>query len=42
MDAIVMNMDKEGWALEMKEGVVMNKGSIEHIKDAAAVLGNLF
>ncbi|WP_194976859.1 Rossmann-fold NAD(P)-binding domain-containing protein [Aquiflexum lacus] len=42
MDAIVMNMDKEGWALEMKEGVVMNKGSIEHIKDAAAVLGTYF
>ncbi|WP_373495305.1 N-acetylornithine carbamoyltransferase [Aquiflexum sp.] len=42
MDAIVMNMDKEGWALEMKEGVVMNKGTIEHIKDAAAVLGTYF
>ncbi|WP_373521187.1 acetylornithine carbamoyltransferase [Aquiflexum sp.] len=42
MDAIVMNMDKEGWALEMKEGVVMNKGNIEHIKDAAAVLGTYF
>ena len=42
MDAIVMNMDKEGWALEMRDGVVMNKGTIEHIKDAAAVLGTYF
>jgi N-succinyl-L-ornithine transcarbamylase len=42
MDPIVMNMDKEGWALEMKEGTVMNKGTVEHIKDAAAVLGSYF
>ncbi|WP_194775782.1 Rossmann-fold NAD(P)-binding domain-containing protein [Pararhodonellum marinum] len=42
MDPIVINMDKEGWALEMKEGAVMNKGSIEHIKDAAGVLGTYF
>jgi N-succinyl-L-ornithine transcarbamylase len=42
MDPIVMNMDKEGWALEMKEGSVMNKGTVEHIKDAAAVLGSYF
>jgi N-succinyl-L-ornithine transcarbamylase len=42
MDAIVMNMDKEGWALEMRDGVVMNKGTIEHIKDAAGVLGTYF
>jgi N-succinyl-L-ornithine transcarbamylase len=42
MEAIVLNMDKEGWALEMKEGAVMNKGTVEHIKDAAAVLGTYF
>lgn len=42
MDAIVLNMDKEGWALEMKEGAVMNKGTVEHIKDAAGVLGSYF
>jgi N-succinyl-L-ornithine transcarbamylase len=42
MEAIVLNMDKEGWALEMKEGAVMNKGTVEHIKDAAAVLGSYF
>jgi len=42
MEAIVLNMDKEGWALEMADGVVMNKGTVEHIKDAAAVLGSYF
>jgi N-succinyl-L-ornithine transcarbamylase len=42
MEAIVLNMDKEGWALEMKEGAVMNKGTVEHIKDAAGVLGSYF
>jgi len=42
MEAIVLNMDKEGWALEMKEGAIMNKGTVEHIKDAAGVLGSYF
>lgn len=42
MDPIIMNMDKEGWALEMQEGAVMNKTKVEHIKDAAAVLGIYF
>jgi N-succinyl-L-ornithine transcarbamylase len=42
MEAIVMNMDKEGWALEMREGVTMNKGTVEHIRDAAGVLGTYF
>ncbi len=42
MESIVMNMDKEGWALEMGDGAVMNKDKVEHIKDAAAVLGNYF
>lgn len=42
MEAIVMNMDKEGWALEMNEGALMNKGSVEHVKDAAGVLGSYF
>lgn len=42
MEPIVLNMDKEGWALEMKEGAVMNKSTVEHIKDAAGVLGTYF
>lgn len=39
MQVIVMNIDKEGWALEMNDGAVMNGTTVEHIKDAAAVLG---
>ncbi len=42
MEPIVMNMDKEGWSLEMEDRAVMNKGNVEHIKDAAAVLGSYF
>ncbi len=42
MEPIVLNMDKEGWALEMQDGAVMNRGTVEHIKDAAAVLGSYF
>jgi N-succinyl-L-ornithine transcarbamylase len=42
MEAIVLNMDKEGWALELQDGAVMNKGTVEHIKDAVGVLGSYF
>jgi N-succinyl-L-ornithine transcarbamylase len=40
MHVIVMNIDKEGWALEFEEGAIMNGTKAEHIKDAAAVLGS--
>jgi N-succinyl-L-ornithine transcarbamylase len=39
MNAMVMNMDKEGWALETQDGVVMNGTTVEHIREAAAVMG---
>lgn len=42
MEAIVFNVDKEGWALEFQEGAVMNGTTVEHIKDAAPVLGQYF
>ncbi|WP_215223547.1 N-acetylornithine carbamoyltransferase [Echinicola shivajiensis] len=42
MSAIVLNMDKEGWALEMEDGAIMNQGKVEHIRDAAGVLGSYF
>src|SRR3984957_13508892 len=42
MNAIVMNMDKEGWALEWSDGAVMNTNKTEHIKDAAMVLSTYF
>lgn len=39
MQVIVMNLDKEGWALETQDGVIMNGSSVEHIREAAGVLG---
>jgi len=39
MNVMVLNMDKEGWALELQDGVVMNGTMVEHIREAAAVLG---
>ncbi|RYY70089.1 MAG: acetylornithine carbamoyltransferase [Chitinophagaceae bacterium] len=42
MESIVFNVDKEGWALEFAEAAVMNGTTVEHIKDAAPVLGSYF
>ena len=39
MDVIVFNADKDGWQLEFGDGVVMNGNTTEHVKEAAAVLG---
>ena len=39
MDVMVMNMDKDGWALETRDGVVMNGSTVEHIREAAGVMG---
>ncbi len=39
MQVMVMNMGQEGWALETKDGVVMDGTSVEHIREAAAVIG---
>jgi N-succinyl-L-ornithine transcarbamylase len=39
MNVMVLNMDKEGWALELQDGAVMNGSTVEHIREAAAVMG---
>ena len=39
MNVMVMNLDKEGWALETQDGVIMNGPTVEHIREAAAVMG---
>lgn len=39
MQVIVMNLDKEGWALETQDGVIMNGTTVEHIREAAGVMG---
>ena len=42
LDPIVLNAGSEGWTLEFEEGVIMNGSSVEHIKDAAPILGSYF
>ena len=42
MDPVVFNVDREGWALEFAEGAIMNGTTVEHVKDAAPVLGQYF
>jgi len=42
MEAIVFNVGQEGWALEFEDGVIMNGSTVEHVKDAAPVLGSYF
>ncbi len=39
MNVMVLNIDKEGWALELQDGAVMNGTTVEHIREAAAVMG---
>ena len=42
MEVIVFNVGSEGWAMEFEEGAIMSGSSVEHIKDAAPVLGKYF
>ncbi|MDT8323578.1 MAG: N-acetylornithine carbamoyltransferase [Bacteroidota bacterium] len=39
MDVIVLNTGQDAWQLEFADGTVMDGGSAEHIREAAAVLG---
>jgi len=42
MEVIVFNVGAEGWALEFVDGAVMNGTTVEHVKDAAPIMGNYF
>ncbi len=42
MEAIVFNVDKDGWALEFEEEAIMSGNKVEHVKDAAPILGKYF
>lgn len=42
MEAIVFNVGSEGWSLEFEEGAIMNGTSVEHVKDAAPIMGQYF
>lgn len=42
LETILFDVGKDGWALELEDGVVMNGSNVEHIRDAAPVLGSYF
>lgn len=42
MDAVVFNVGSEGWALEFEEEAIMSGSTVEHVKDAAPIMGKYF
>ena len=42
MDVIVFNVGTEGWALELEEEAIMSGSTVEHVKDAAPIMGKYF
>ena len=42
MECIVFNVGQEGWALEFEEEAIMSGNTVEHVRDAAPILGNYF
>jgi N-succinyl-L-ornithine transcarbamylase len=42
MEAIVFNVDKDGWAIEYEEEAIMSGSTVEHVKDAAPIMGKYF
>ena len=42
MECIVFNVGQEGWALEFEDEAIMSGNTVEHVRDAAPILGNYF
>jgi N-succinyl-L-ornithine transcarbamylase len=42
MKAVVFNVGQDGWSLEFEEGAIMNGSTVEHVKEAAPILGQYF
>jgi N-succinyl-L-ornithine transcarbamylase len=42
MEAIIFNVGQEGWALEFEDEAIMSGNTVEHVKDAAPILGKYF
>jgi N-succinyl-L-ornithine transcarbamylase len=42
MESIVFNVGSEGWALEFEDEAIMSGSTVEHVKDAAPILGKYF
>ena len=42
MECIVFNVGQEGWALEFEDEAIMSGNTVEHVRDAAPILGKYF
>src|SRR5688572_30098716 len=42
METIIFNVGNEGWALEFEEEAIMSGNTVEHVKDAAPIMGKYF
>jgi len=42
METVIFNVGSDGWSLEFEEGAIMNGATVEHVKDAAPIMGNYF
>ena len=42
MEAIVFNVGQDGWMLEFEDEAIMSGNTVEHVKDAAPILGKYF
>ena len=42
MQPIIFNVGSEGWSWEFEEEAIMSGTTVEHVKDAAPILGNYF
>lgn len=42
LEAVVLDIDSQGWQLEFGEGMIMHGSKAEHIREAAAVIGSYF
>jgi N-succinyl-L-ornithine transcarbamylase len=40
MNVMAVNADRDSWAIEFQDGAIMNGTTVEHIRDAAPVLGS--
>src|SRR5882724_3879174 len=42
IEVIVFNVGNEGWSLEFEEEAIMSGNTVEHVRDAAPILGKYF
>jgi N-succinyl-L-ornithine transcarbamylase len=42
METIVFNVGQEGWSMEFEDEAIMSGTTVEHVKDAAPILGRYF